>query len=73
MTRDQSKMETLKKIKAASCGKEITEAILYHFRMYTIPEMGVSIEKNPSPVEVFGSPLLESNQSVGLSFGSQVV
>ena len=63
MTRQESRIETLKKIRTATCGKEITEALLYHFKTFTIPEMGVS-ERAPTASEVFSGPLLESGESL---------
>jgi len=58
MTREESKIETLKKIKTAKCGKEISEAIISHFRQF--PPEGVPIRSEPSPYEVLSAPLINS-------------
>jgi len=57
-------VETLKKIKAATCGKEISEAMMTHFKTFIIPEMGKT-ERAPTAVEVLSAPLLESYQTLG--------
>jgi hypothetical protein len=39
MTREESKKDTIKKIRSHTCGKDITDAMLLHFRTYVIPEL----------------------------------
>ena len=61
MTRSESKVMTSKKIRTATSGKEIAEAMIAHFRTYTIPEMVVSEEtEDPreNPVDAINAPLL---------------
>lgn len=56
MTREQSALETKRKIKMATCGKEVAEAMIAHFREYVIPN--TKFDKVDTPIDVLNSPLL---------------
>jgi hypothetical protein len=64
MTREQSALETKKKIRAATCGKEIADAMIAHFKGYTIPAMGLrdsglsETMGHATPIDTFNAPLL---------------
>lgn len=59
MDRIQSALETKKKIKAATCGKEVADAMIAHFKEYVIPAMGVpETMGHATPIDVLNAPLL---------------
>ena len=65
-TREQSQVVTKKKIRTATSGKEIAEAMILHFKTYTIPEMGVLGEtektetETETPIDFLNAPLLSN-------------
>jgi hypothetical protein len=58
LTREESKKETIRKIRSYTCGKEITDAMLLHFRTYLIPEL--KNEPKEDKYGDLGTPLLSN-------------
>lgn len=56
MTREESKSEVIKKFKAKCVGKELSEAIVLHFKKFEIPNLKREIQENP--IDILNSPLV---------------